>query len=437
VSSLAVSPPVVKAKSLSCPNCGGPVELRGFAHTLSVVCPSCHSILDASTPTLTLVQRVQEAQRIQPMIPLGSRGKLENTVYEVIGFQIRDIVGEPGEGWSEYLLFNPYKGFRYISEYRNHWNFIRVLAALPEPTKSRGKYAIRMLGQTYTHFDHADAVTSSVLGEFPWRVKVGEMAQVDDYVSPPYMLSSEATPGEVVWSLGEYYTCAQIWRAFQLPDRVPRASGVFANQPSPYAGRTASAWRLWLWLMIALFGITLVMGFTSTNKEVFRHSYSFTPGAAGEPSFVTDPFDLQGRPDNIQLEINTNLNNNWAYFNFALINQDSGHGYDFGREVSYYYGTDSDGSWSEGKSRDSVILPNVSPGRYYLRVEPEMDATATPMQYELVVRRGVPVWIWIWLAALLLLIPPIFIKIRSTAFESKRWRESDYPPSSSSSRGGD
>lgn len=412
--------------------------MRGFAHTLSVVCPSCHSILDASTPTLTLVQRVQEAQRIQPLIPLGSRGKLENTVYEVIGYQIRDIVGEPGEGWSEYLLFNPYKGFRYISEYRNHWNFIRVLSALPEEgAKAGGKLVIRMLGQKYTHFDHVDAVTSYVLGEFPWQVRVGENARVDDYIAPPYMLSSETTPGEVVWSRGEYYTCEQIWRAFQLPDRVPRNSGVFANQPSPYAGRTASAWRMWLWLMIALFSIALIVGFTSTNKEVFRHLYLFTPGAAGEPSFVTDPFDLQGRPDNIQLDINTNLDNNWAYFNFALINQDTGHGYDFGREVSYYTGTDSDGSWTEGKSRDSVILPNVPPGRYYLRVEPEMDAKATPMQYELVVRRGVPIWTWIWLTALLLLIPPIFIKLRSTAFESKRWRESDYPPSSSSSRGGD
>ena len=53
-------------------------------------------------------------------------------------------------------------------------------------------------------------------------------------------------------------------------------------------------------------------------------------------------------PANVEITINTDLHNNWVYFNFALINQDTGQAYDFGREVSYYFGSDSDGSWTEG-----------------------------------------------------------------------------------------
>ena len=49
---------------------------------------------------------------------------------------------------------------------------------------------------------------------------------------------------------------------------------------------------------------------------------------------------------NVEVSIRTDLNNNWAYFNFALINEDTGQDFDFGREVSYY--RDSDGS--EGES---------------------------------------------------------------------------------------
>ena len=49
----------VKVKSISCPNCGGPVQIRGFAHTLSVVCPQCGSILDASTPEVEILQKFQ------------------------------------------------------------------------------------------------------------------------------------------------------------------------------------------------------------------------------------------------------------------------------------------------------------------------------------------------------------------------------------------
>lgn len=420
MSSALVTPTVVKTKALNCPNCGSPVELRGFAHTLNVVCPSCLSVLDTSTPVLSIVQRLQNAQRIQPYIPLGSRGKFENTVYEVIGYQIREVEGEPGESWSEYLLFNPYKGFRYLSEYHNHFNFIRVLSALPGYSSQGARRSIAMLGRAYTHYDRSTAVTSYVLGEFPWQVRVGEKAQVDDYIAPPYMLSSETTGQEVVWSQGEYYTPARIWSAFQLKDRVPTTTSVFANQPSPYAGRVGSAWRTWLWLIMALIAVALYFGVTAAKKEVFRHSYSFAPGTTSEASFVTDTFDLSGRPNNVQININTDLSNNWAYFNFALIDQDTGRGYDFGREVSYYFGSDSDGNWTEGNARNSVKVPGILPGRYYLRVEPEMDASAAPMRYELVVRRGVPPWSWMWIAALLLSIPPIVTTFRATAFESKR-----------------
>ena len=41
--------------------------------------------------------------------------------------------------WDEYLLFNPYKGFRYLTEYNGHWNFVQVQTALPEQIQARGQ----------------------------------------------------------------------------------------------------------------------------------------------------------------------------------------------------------------------------------------------------------------------------------------------------------
>jgi hypothetical protein len=131
--------------------------------------------------------------------------------------------------------------------------------------------------------------------------------------------------------------------------------------------------------------------------------------------------------------ISTDLKNDWAYFNLALINEATGQAYDFGREVSYYFGRDSDGSWSEGRARDRVIVPSIPPGRYYLRVEPEMAAEgSTPgfsdhrVGYRIQIRRDVPNNFFFWIAALLLLIPPVFASLRGIGFESARWRESDY-----------
>src|SRR5262249_52154617 len=140
MSSTLVNPPLVKARSLSCPNCGAPVELRGFAHTLTAVCPNCLSVLDASNPELQVLQEFKGKERVKPKIPLGSRGALGGTTYEVIGFQERTVQSDGDYfSWDEYLLFNPYKGFRYVTEYCGHWNFVRVLSRLPDPTMARGR----------------------------------------------------------------------------------------------------------------------------------------------------------------------------------------------------------------------------------------------------------------------------------------------------------
>jgi hypothetical protein len=258
---------------------------------------------------------------------------------------------------------------------------------------------------------------------------VGEKVKVEDYIAPPYMLSTEKSDGEVTFSRGEYWTGKQIWQTFQAPGSPPAASGVFANQPSPYQGRVRSAWRTWLWLMVALAALLFLFITGSAHREVFRQQYTFLQGTGTEPSFVTSVFELTGRTSNVAIDIRTDLDNNWAYFNLALIEEQSGHAFDFGREVSYY--RDSDGS--EGSRNDHVLIPSVPSGRYYLRVEPEMNPQSkVAMHYEMIVRRDVPNYSFFILAAVFLLIPPLWVSIRSIRFESARWRESDFAPASSS-----
>ena len=428
MSSPAVQPPVVKARTLQCPGCGGPVELRGFGHTLSVVCPQCHAVLDVSTPLVQILQRAQQAQeQAQPKIPLGTRGQIENITWEAIGFQMRQIVvDDVAYSWDEYLLFNPYYGFRYLSEYEGHWNIIRTLPLVPETVPSP-RPRVRLNGVTYRHFQHSDATTVFVLGEFPWRAHRGETAVVDDFIAPPRMLSSERTDGEVVWSLGEYWTGEQIWKAFQLPGRPRPAVGVYADQPSPRHGHAGAMWKLALWMLVALAAMMFYFTVSARREQVYSNRYNFSTGTGGEPSFVTPVFELKGRPSNVELEIKTDLDNNWAYFDLALINQDTGRAWDFGREVSYYHGTDGGENWTEGRQSDSVSIPAVPSGHYYLRIEPEMDSKqAGSMSYDVLLRRDVPNYGFFLIAFVLLLIPPIVSTMRIGSFETARWRESDY-----------
>jgi hypothetical protein len=418
-------------KSIQCPNCGGQVELRGLGQSVSAVCINCLSIIDTTSPELRIIQQFQVSERVRPLIPLGTRGKLHGDPYEVIGFQTRQILvgGIPYE-WREYVLFNPYKGFRYLSEYNNHWNDIKPLTSIPEGAEHGGRPAVRYLNQTFRHFQTARAETTYVMGEFPWKVETGEAATVSDYVAPPLLLSCERTATEANWSLGEYRTPEQIQQAFGLKQNLPASIDVFANQPSPHADTVRSYWQTAVTLMIVLAFVMLASSLFMAQKEFFRQSFTFTSSTEREPSLVTRTFDITGRPSNVEVTLRTDLDNNWAYFSMALINEQTGQAYDFGREVSYYHGRDSDGNWTEGAAQDRILIPAIPAGRYYLRIEPELGPKNLPgyntMSYEVRLRRDVPYNLPFMIGFLLLLIPPVWATIRSASFESRRWQESDY-----------
>ena len=417
-------------RALNCPGCGAALVTRSFGNAVTIVCQSCHSILDAKDPNLQILQRFKvRTSEDRPLIPLGTRGKMRATDYEVIGFQRRTLhVDGIPYSWHEYVLFNPYKGFRYLTEYNGHWNDVSTLKALPLLQTSSSPPTVKYLGETYKHFQTAKVECSFVLGEFPWQVRVGESVEVTDYVSPPRALSSETTEGEVTWSMGEYRSGKDVWTAFRLPGSAPEAVGVYENQPSPMSAETMNIWVAFAAFLLVLVAMMIGFDALARKEQVFSGSYKFDSRDRSDASFVTEDFELKGHTSNVEVDTSTDLNNRWIYLNYALINEDTGRAFDFGREVSYYHGYDSDGSWTEGGQNDSVAVPSVPPGRYYLRVEPEGDPQYGVAYYSLTVKRDVPQYSFYGLALLALLAPAILLTWRTLSFEHLRWAESDHPP---------
>lgn len=415
-------------RTLACPSCGAAIVLRGLAWTQSVACASCGSVLDARDPNLAILHRFKKVLRIEPAIPLGTRGQWRGAPYEVIGFQVRRIVVDQlPYSWREYLLFNPYYGFRYLTEYDGHWNDVVPLSALPKSAAHRGEEGLIVGNRRYRHFQTAKAKTTYVIGEFPWTIRAGDEVVARDYVDPPRLLSAEATRDEVTWSLGEYVDGAEIWRAFALPGMPPPVKGVFANQPSPWAG-AASMWKPFSVLAAVLALLTLLRTATAGNREVHAANYILHRADTSATVFVTPSFDLGSGDANVVVDVDTDLQNSWVYLNYALVGESSGAVYDFGREVSYYAGYDSDGSWTEGSRHDAARIGGIPGGRYFLRVEGDGPPDGPVVAGTLRVRRDVPSIVPFLLALVALAIPPGFMAFRAQAFEAKRWAESDHPP---------
>ncbi len=425
VDSRPKKPAPPSAKTLKCSGCGAPLAVRAPGHSLSVACGSCGAVLDAKDPNLQVIASFEKRTTLKPLIPLGTRGKLRGELFEVIGFLVRQVTIE-GEtfAWSEYLLFNPFQGFRWLTEYQGHWISTRAASGIPKADPKGGDGAVSYLGETFRHFQMAEAETIYVLGEFPWRVQAGEKVVVEDYVSPPRILSCEVTAEERTWSVGEHIDAEQLWKAFGLSGSPPPPEGVGVAEPSPYVPQV----KTMLWLALAfLAGTVLLQIFFSAlaqNRVVYTKQFTYARGQAS-PSVATEAFDLTGRRSNVLVEIATTVSNQWAYFNMALINEATGQGLDFGREVSFYSGVEDGESWSEGSRNDSVYLSRVPSGRYYMLITPETDAAS--LGYTVRVRRDVPRMWYLFVVLGLLPVLPLWFWFRKASFEYKRWKESDHP----------
>jgi len=424
--------PQPKIRALECPNCGSTVELRAMGSSLTAICASCLSLLDVSDQRVQIVRRFnKKTERFTPRIPLGARGKFDGQPYEVTGFQRRSIMADGTQySWDEYVLYNPFRGFRYLTEYAGHWNDITPVTALPSPDDLMGSAAVKYEDRKYKLFQYSTPSTTFVLGEFPWRVRLNDKVTARDFVDPPYSLASESDANETTWSKAKYITGKEVWANFQLKDSPPPVEGVYSNQPNPH-GSTKPIWALMVLFSVLLLVTMIVTSFMASGDTVFKSQFYFVPGS-GEPSFVTPAFDMKGGEKNVEVQIKTDLQNDWMYLGLALINEQTGVAYDFGKEVSYYSGRDSDGNWTEGDKADSVSIGNVPGGKYYLRVEPDMEkGIASPVlggkrvNYEIKILRNVAV-IWPYFVVWpFLLIPPLWAMIRRYGFEGKRWAESD------------
>ena len=79
-----------------------------------------------------------------------------------------------------------------------------------------------------------------------------------------------------------------------------------------------------------------------------------------------------------------------------------------------------------GQPTDTVAVPSVPPGNYYLRVEPETDPATGPIRYSVTVKRDVPQLSFFGIALAGFAGAAGLITWRSMNFEHLRWAESDY-----------
>lgn len=423
-------------KTFSCPACGGTIGLRAVGISVTAICQHCSSVIDVANDNFRIIQQSKVKTR-KIRLPIGTRGTLFGTEWEVVGFVSR--TDETGlYFWREYLLFNPYQGFRFLVENQGHWNFVRLLR---QNIAGNGKTGNAWFDdQSYRLFLRGGAKVEYVLGEFYWRVKVGAYTNVADYIAPPYMLSVETSEDEITWSQGLYVEREQIRNAFEkdVTERfggdfsLPIPVGVAPNQPSPVAGRIKSIVSQAAIFVVTLIILQVIAATFADEKKIYDRTMRMEMQNKGK-EIASEPFVLDKYMSNVQVELYSPVKNNWMEVGLSLVSENSNDSYNVLQGVEFYEGYDSDGYWSEGNRRSSTIISSVPGGTYRLLIEPDAGShtsiAADPhVDYTLVLKRDVLVWSNFWAAVFLILLYPVILVIRHHNFEGRRWEQSDFEP---------
>jgi hypothetical protein len=405
--------PMGGVKAFNCRNCGGQVTLLAPGQTIAAACKHCGAVADLTDDNFRILSKVREMITREPRYAIGSKATFEGKTWVVIGFMAR-IVREYHFEWEEYLLFNPYHGFRFLAHAYGHWSWIKMIH--DGPLGLAGATHIRYQKQDFKFLTQGEAEVFYVLGEFYWQVKVGDKAQTRDLVAAPRMLSVELEEGGLIWSLGEYMDPQLVERAFGAPPQNKvRRIGVGANQPNPHKANLRWVIPTWIASMVLAIVLFFVTDAALPNQSVLQETRAFPDST----DHVSGPFEIGNAISNVevQLRADSGLDNHWVEFQGVLHNLETNENYEFVAGAEYYFGYTDGENWTEGSKLVDVVLNEVPAGNYEMVTSSLSDSVGTAT---ITVVRGAPIYTNVLGLLLLLSLAPMFVIIRSAGFEKQR-----------------
>ncbi len=433
----AAPAPAAATKAVTCPNCGGSVEMRAAGYSISVACQYCGSILDVATPEVALIERYNEQVSDLPL-PLGSRGWVKGHEYQLVGYVER---ATEEDSWDEFLLFNPYHGYRWLVRDSEGWSFGTMLTSLPQTSGASAQYASM---QFYNEDAESwDAQVRRVVGEFYWRVQRGDVAHLTNFYSGDYSLSCEESAGEVNWTVSEPIGQGEM-RGFARGDAVAdqfglshdpaadaamaKATGTsaFADGAAPaksgwmtgdLPGPFARAWTLAKIGAIAA-GLMILIMIALAGRGMSEQTFAYQLQLDGpEKTLRFGPLHFDSSSQRVVIRTSApGLDNAWIDADATLVERTSQQSIAAYGVVERYSGSDSDGPWTEGSERGSIQLASVPAGDYDLVLDASAHSWPAPSGWggqSIAVETGVSsggiFFSNFILALFLLMIPPIFL----------------------------
>jgi hypothetical protein len=508
---MSSAPPFLPpAAWVTCPKCAAQVPCYDPAGSRYFGCWQCRTYFRAVPEAGEghLISGFKKELPPGPSLPLGATGTLGGYQVRLTGYQVRGEKQHRTAEWREYQLRpvptlagdDPIDFPLQLAEFQGHWLLIRRATSFPATKGNhwfQGKeWTNPSTGDNFRLWHRYKPIIRDAQGEFDWNILDDEDLKMQEFICPPYLLSSEQAPSnKPIWYLSEYLEPAQVAAAFGLPvSQLPSRHNTGAAEPNPH--QPASAWRLFgvaallllglaAWLAITRPGSAITQTFTvpgapaapatdlttpATNPNAAADSIvaaanraavalansptgdtmglaaarasaalltapatppAAAPAAAGyNQMLVSNTIELT-HPAAVDITFSApGLTNHWLEVTASLVNEQTGRGYEVTRSLEYYEGVEDGERWSEGDRSADAVISGLPAGRYHLNLYPSPEAGLGDTSLTLELEQHTGFASNVVLILLLMSILPLYQWARHGAFETSRWENSDFAPTS-------
>ncbi len=362
-------PETKPAEAIRCPSCGKPYDGPRVATTEMIVCPGCKSVLSLDKAQAAVIGQVT-GKKPAFAFEVGTALTFEKVRYEVMGRLHYVETDESIEYHSnEYILYNPDKGYLWLSEEKGHFCISNVVhAQYILPSTQAPRRTVTVGREQFLFYESGTLELRWVDGALPWTAAVGEKTEYVHAIKPPEFVDREKTGQEVELFRGRYVDRTEMLAAVPKGTLLPEPQGIYPCQPYVPPWWCQGWWKLGTAVLIInalllLYSFQADKGTRLYSDQVTYEQYS--------KEYLSRPFVVSSDMHVVRLTGNANLSNSWVALDFALVDAQDNVISEFGDEASFYHGTDSEGTWTEGYRSFKKYFRVYKSGEYRLLIHGE------------------------------------------------------------------
>ena len=412
----------------NCPSCHQLHHVFDPEKTEIYVCGHCYAVIKGEHGKIHRDYTLG-APRGESLLPLGSQGVLKGIDYTIITIAERYEVNTDYY-WFEYTLMqNDNRELAFLSTYDGHWNLLKQIpnSELPELVNEPNQPDVTWKSKHFELFSRYSARYYYASGEFHWSDNLRKGMNCVEFICPPHLLAVEynkTVSGEADIFIGEYILSKEVSMAFLHDNSLPKPFGIAPAQPPRLKIDSNRFLTGALIFCILVLIIQSVYVFSRKQLPVFSARLYADTSSINKPA-ISPSFKLEGSMSNMEVQLETDVDNSWCEVDVNLVNEQTGEETAFVVGAEYYSGVSEGESWNEGSRRQDEFVCSVPPGSYHFVTTFNKDVYSSPVSLGLIVWWDVPTWWNAVIVSLVMAFVAMVILFIQRSFEAQRWAGSN------------